>query len=126
MHDLLQKKWFAAMLPALLMAMAAAVTAQLVLQNLFVFLSFDPQFSAIFAQIQEADMSTPVLMLSVISFLFCLPMIKKCRNKTIMAVSSFVFWVLLTVLAVLLTTVNGILFWDVLISLLELMRKGGI
>lgn len=126
MRELLQKKWFVAMIPSLLLAISAVVTAQLLLRNLSLFLTFDPQFSAIFAQIQDARMKTSLWLLVIPSFLYCFAMVRFCRSKVIMAVGSVLFWLVLTAAALLLTMVNGVLFWDVLVSLLGLIQKGGI
>ena len=48
------------------------------------------------------------------------------RRKLALAAGMVVFFLVLTVAAMLLTSVNDILFGDVVVSLLDVLRKGGL
>ena len=110
------------------MTATIALATRLLLSNLYRFLSFDPQFSAIFAQIADAPMQPPLLLLLVLSWLYCLlgdHWATKGRGGKIAAIAvGIVVWLLLLVGSILLTEVNAIRFGDVLFSLLKLLRSG--
>lgn len=117
-----KKEWLRTGFFAALPALSAVLLAQLVLRNLSLFLYFDPEFSAIFAQIRDAALYTPVLLIALAVLLFW--WINK-RKKWI-AVLAVLLWLGIFFAAVLLTKVNGIRFCDVLFSLLDVMKKGGL
>lgn len=107
----------------------AVLCAQILLRNLSALLAFDETFSAIFAQIAIADMKSPVLLVLALSagaatLLHCLWRRKRLRFVT--ALFGALLWLLLFLLSVLLTRVNGIRFCDVLFSLLDVLQKGGL
>ena len=107
----------------------AALCAQLLLRNLSLLLSFDETFSAIFAQIATAAMDAPVLLLLVpaVGAAVLLHRLWQKRSWRVLAVLlGVIVWLLLFLLAVLLTRVNGIRFGDVLFSLLDVLQKGGL
>ena len=112
------------------MTVSLVLVAQVVLRNLYRFLTFDQQFYAIFAQIQSARMRSPVVFLLAATFLFSLLAIRlweRSRGGRIAAVLLGIpVWVLLVAVAVYATTVNDILFGDVLLSLLDVLQKGGL
>ena len=53
------------------MTATLTMATQLLLRNLYRFLSFDEQFSGIFAQISDAPMAVPILAVFVLSPLYC-------------------------------------------------------
>ncbi len=112
------------------MTVSLVLVAQVVLRNLYRFLTFDQQFYSIFAQIQSARMASPVVLLLVAAFLYSLLAVQlwnRSRGGRIAAVLLGVpVWVLLAVVAVYATKVNDILFGDVLMSLLDVLQKGGL
>ena len=129
MQRLLRKDWFAALLTGLAMTATAALAARLLLRHISLFLSFDPMFSGIFAQIRGGKMYTPILLRMALAFAaaFGLRKLGKRRSWRIPAAILWgLLWLVLMILAMLLTRVNGIRFGDVLISLLEILRKGGL
>ena len=128
MKQLLQKTWLAAMLPALALALLAALTGQLLLRNLSLFLSFEPMLQGIFAQLKTAAMWPSVVLLLIAYPLqyWTLWLYRKHQRKALPIAITACCFPLVTVVGMLTTHVNGILFWDVVVSLLELIRKGGL
>lgn len=126
----LRKHWLALGGITGLMTLSLVLVAQLALRNLYRFLTFDQQFFTIFAQIQSARMASPVLLLLVATFLYSLLAVrlwKRSRGGRIAAVLlGILVWVLLAVVTIYATTVNDILFGDVLLSLLDVLQKGGL
>ena len=107
----------------------AVLCAQLLLRNLGPLLSFDGIFSAIFAQIATADMTSPmlpVLVLSAATAILLHRLWQKKRMRFVTALFGVLLWLLLFLLSILLTRVNGIRFCDVLFSLLDVLQKGGL
>lgn len=107
----------------------AVLCARLLLRNLSWLLSFDETFSAIFAQIATAAMDAPIVLLfalaaGVAALLGYLWQKKSRRFAPVLL--GVLAWLVLFVLAVLLTRVNGIRFCDVLFSLLDVLQKGGL
>jgi hypothetical protein len=112
---------------AVLVCLLCSAAAQLLLRNLYRFLSFDQRFPAIFAQIRTAEMLPPAVLLFLSALAVGL-LGALCRNGRV-APGVFVpvavlAALLLPALAVLLTRVNGILFSDVLFSLIRLLSSG--
>lgn len=108
---------------------AAVLCAQVLLRNLSALLSFDETFSAIFAQIATADMTSPALLMAALSV--CMAILlhrlwQKKRLRFVAVLTGALLWLLLFFLTVLLTRVNGIRFCDVLFSLLDVLQKGGL
>jgi len=129
MKRLLRKKWIVALLPATVLTAFAALSAQMLLRNLSLFLSFDPMFSRIFSQLRDGNMDTSVVLLWAVAYSFSLLMVYlwgEKRRKLALAAGMVVFFLALTVAAMLLTSVNDILFGDVVVSLLDVLRKGGL
>lgn len=129
MQRLLRKDWLAALVTGLAMTFAAGLAARLLLRHISLFLSFDAQFSAIFAQIHDAKLVTPVALLMALAFpgAWGLRKLGRCGGWKIPAGIFWVLlWLVLLVLALLLTRVNGIRFWDVVASLLDILQKGGL
>ena len=129
MKQLLRKKWIAALVPAFVLTAAAVILAQLLLRNFSLFLSFDPMFSRIFSQLRYGDMDTKAVLLCAAAYAFSLVMIslrERKRRRLMFAVGMAVFFLVLTVAAMLLTCVNGVLFGDIVVSLLDVLRKGGL
>lgn len=129
MKQLLRKKWVAVLVPAFVLTVLATLSAQLLLRSFSLFLAFDPMFSRIFSQLRHGDMDTKVLLLWVAAYAFSLLMFslqERKQRRLMFAAGMVVFFLVLTVAAMLLTCVNGILFGDIVVSLLDVLRKGGL
>ena len=124
----LKKHGWRCLLFGAIMTATAALASWLLLSNLYRFLTFDPQFHAIFAQISDAPMVPPVLLLLLLSCLYCLLGTRLAAKGTGGRVAAIligiIVWLLLLVGSILLTKVNRILFGDVLFSLLDLLKSG--
>ncbi len=128
MRRFFSKNWIAALVSASVMTLTAAVMARLLLRHISLFLSFDHQFRAIFAQIHDGVLNSPVVLMMAIAFpaAWGLRKLGKCKHWRIPAGILWVLlWLLLLISALLLTRVNGIRFADVLVSLLDVLQKGG-
>lgn len=116
----------------LLAAIAAAsvvLFSQVLLRNLYLLLSSNDQFFAIFAQIRRAPMWPPLLAVLILSSAVSamVTLLWRKRRLRFLAVIAGVFsWLLVLGTTIMLTRVNGIRFGDVLFSLLDLMEKGGL
>lgn len=124
-----QKKWWQIALLAALLAASAAICAQCLLRNLAPLLSFDPTFSAIFAQIQDAPMTSPVLLGLLLAFgaaILLYRLWQKTKMRVLSVILGVSLWLILFLANTLLTRVNGIRFVDVLISLVDVLQKGGL
>ena len=114
----------------IILSVSAWGVAQLLLRNLYRFLTFNPQFYAIFAQLQDARMDSPLLLLLVVAFLYSLLAVWLCGRSRWGCVAAILLgtlvWALLVSVAMYATKVNGILFGDVLVSLLNVLQKGGL
>lgn len=130
MREVLKKYGWHAAIGAAVLTLTASVAAWLLLRHIAVFLTFDPTFEAIFAQLSDADVRPPWLLTLLLSFAYCLPAARsadRSRGRMIGAVVLGVLvWVVLLVVSLLLATVNAILFADVLFSLLDILLKGGL
>lgn len=121
-----RKRLWALCIRAAALAGAGALCACLLLQNLYRFLTFDPTFYDIFAQIRNAVIRPPIVVLTLAAVgISCL--VDRMRSRKILRIFvCILLWLLLALAAVLLTRVNGIRFADVLFSLLDVIRKGGL
>lgn len=119
------KRWLPSSLWAALAALSVMLCAELLLRNLSLFLQFDPQFSAIFAQIAEGRIGVPVGLLAVLAVAFWL-LLRSGRGVLPKVLTGLLLWLLGFAAVLLLTRVNGIRFCDVLFSLLDVMKKGGL
>ncbi len=108
---------------AALLSLAVSMTARLLLRNLSLFLAADEQFAAIFSQLRTADIGTPILLLYALSLAYCFPA-AKLKRRFAVVIGLLVFMILL-LLALYASSVNGILFGDVLLSLIDVIGKGG-
>lgn len=111
-----------------LAVLSALICARLLLRNLSLFLQFDPYFAAIFAQILDARLQTPtmlILLQFVVLFLLCRIGMKQ-KKKIVAIICGVLHWFVTFVAVLLLTKVNDIRFCDVLFSLLDVMAKGGL
>ncbi len=110
---------------AVFFAGIAILISQLILRNLWRFLSFDEVFSSIFRQITHAAMHSPVLLTAAVSLLLSYISLKLWRKRRILSILCTIFMMLpLLIITLLLTSVNGIFFLDVLRSLLPLLESG--
>lgn len=128
MRRFLRKNWGAALVSAAAMTLTATVAARLLLRHISLFLSFDHQFCAIFAQIYDSTLTSPVLLLMAMAFpaAWGLRKLGECKPWRIpVGILWVLLWLILLISALLLTRVNGIRFGDVLVSLLNILRKGG-
>lgn len=127
MKKVLTSPWCIALGAAAASALTLILAAQLLLRNIAAFLSSEPQLQAIFAQIRTAQMSSPVLLTGLLSFLYWFAVCKFCKknvSRVFAILGGLLLWLLLWIVSVALTRVNGILFWDVLTSLLDAAQKG--
>lgn len=106
--------------------LTAVLCARVLLRCLSFLLLFDPQFSAIFAQIAGAEMKTPLLFMLAAVLVYLLLSKLGTRYERWALAGRIALWPVLTAAALLLTRVNGIRFCDVLFSLLDVLRKGGL
>lgn len=124
------RPWLRRGIAAAGMVLSAVAVAQLLLRQLSRFLAFSPQFAAIFAQLRHARMYTPWLLATAVALLFCLgadTLRKRSRLAFGAAVAGgAVLWLGMILAAVLYTFVNGMLFGDILFSLLDVLGKGGL
>lgn len=106
-----------------------AVAAQLLLRNIYLFLPEDTAFPAIFAQIRTAGMYTPVIpfLLAgyIVSLLLC-RVLKAGFGWLAAVVLLPMILVAFVSCGVFFTKVNDIRFGDILLSLLEMLEKGGL
>ena len=126
MEKWLQKKCIAAAIPAFLLGAGGAVAAQLLMRNLWAFLSFDPQFQQIFAQLATARIRAPGFLLALIAYPFVYLLLRFCRDRRVMAGLGILLWLILSVIGALVSKVNDVLFLDVLCSLLDVLARGGL
>ncbi|MBQ2756399.1 MAG: hypothetical protein IJF27_06970 [Oscillospiraceae bacterium] len=107
----------------------AAAGSQLLLRNISEFMGFDKTFQGIFAQIKDAQMHSPVLIaagLSCVFWFWSLKSEKLSQKKWLLVLLGVAVAAVVMLISFFLTTVNGILFWDVLISLIKVFSKGGL
>ena len=125
-----QKCWWRWLLFGAVMTSTIALASWLILSNLYRFLSFNPQFGDIFAQIADAPMVPPILPVLILSCLYCLLgsrlAIKGTGGRLTTVLVGIPVWLLLLIGSILLTKVNHILFGDVLFSLIDLLRSGAL
>lgn len=124
-----KKELHTGILLAAIVAVSVVLLSQVLLRNLFLLLSFDDQFFAIFAQIRRAPMWPPVLTVLILSSAASamVTLLWRKRRLRFLAVIAGVFsWLLVLGTTIMLTRVNGIRFGNVLFSLLDLMEKGGL
>ena len=107
------------------LTLAASVTARLLLRNVafFLYLAAEEQFAAIFSQLRSADIRPPIILLYILSLVYCFAAAKLKRGTVIL--TGLLVFILLLAIALLAASVNGILFGDVLISLIDVISKGG-
>lgn len=106
--------------------LTAVLCARLLLRGLSFLLFFDPQFSAIFAQIAEAEMRTPLILVLLAVLVYLLLSKLGTQNARRALAGRVLLWPILMGATMLLTRVNGIRFCDVLFSLLDVLQKGGL
>ena len=112
-----------------LTVITAVMGSQLLLRNVSEFMGFDKTFQGIFAQIKDAQMQSPVLIAAVpvCVFWFCtLKSEKLYQKKWLLALLAVAVTAVIMMISIFLTKVNGILFWDVFISLIKVFSKGGL
>lgn len=129
MEKAINRTWILAVIVAAVMAIFASVAAKLLIRNIWIFLDSEPQFQQIFAQIRHGSYDTPAWLILLLAGGFAYPVCKYCRKWYAIALAvlgGILVWVLLMAIAMLTTKVNGILFGDVLFSLLEVLSKGGL
>lgn len=124
-EKLLKKHWQAALLLAAVIGVTSMLMARLLIRHLYIFLSAEPQFSAIFAQLRTASMGTPLWLLAP-AYAVSYPAVKLrrvCAPASV--ILCVVLWLALLLGALYFTAVNGVLFGDVVVSLLDVLQKGG-
>ena len=106
-----------------------AVAAQMLLRNLYLLLPADSAFPAIFAQIQSAGMYTPVIPFLAAGYLGSLLLCRIWKARFGWVVAVVLIPMILAILiacGVFFTRVNDVRFGDILLSLLEMLEKGGL
>lgn len=130
MRNTLKTYGWRAAIGAVVLTVTVSVAAWLLLRHLSVFLAFDPTFEAIFAQLSDATVQPPWLLVWLLAFAYCLPAARfadHSRSRSVgMVMLGLIVWAVLLIVALLLSTVNAILFADVLFSLLDILMKGGL
>lgn len=128
MKQLQKNPCFAALLPAVAIALLAGLAGQLLPRHLSLFLSFDPQFAAIFSQLRQGKMVSDFVVLGLLAYLLSLLMtlLRRKLGRLLPAALAVVCFPLLCLLSALTTRVNGVLFWDIVVSLLDVLEKGGL
>lgn len=105
-------------------------TSQIFLRNFYQVISFDEKFSAIFKQISDAEMSSPVIAVITLSFVYGLVEMKfgyRSPGGRILTITIFPFaWIILGIFSVCFTKINDILVLDIVISLLPVLWNGGL
>lgn len=127
MKQRLQNKCLRVLLMTAMLGVSAMGAAALFVRYIYVFLASEPAFCAIFSQLRTAQLRGP-FWLFVPTAALCAWMLRLYQNgKRLGAVLLGIgCWMLLLLCAVFFMRVNGILFGDVLISLLEVLQKGGL
>ena len=127
MKQRLQNKCLRVLLMTAMLGVSAMGAAALFVRYIYVFLASEPAFCAIFSQLRTAQLRGP-FWLCVPTAALCIWMLRLYQNgKRLGAVLLGTgCWMLLLLCAVFFMRVNGILFGDVLISLLEVLQKGGL
>ncbi len=129
-REVLRRYGWRAAIGAVVLTLTASAAAWLLLRHIAVFLTFDPMFEAIFAQLSDADVRPPWLLTLLLSFAYCLPAARwsdRSRGCLIGACALGVLvWAVLLAVSLLLASVNAVMFADVLFSLLDILLKGGL
>lgn len=103
--------------------------AQFLIRNLYQFLPQESVFPAIFAQLQAASIHTPVFFFLIPAYLCCLGGVLLWRKKLWripVVLGGVVLIGLFSALCAYFSTVNGVRFGDILLSLLNVLEKGGL
>ena len=127
MKNAWKKPWFCALVLAMAVSFTVALAAQLLLRNLWAFLESEPQMQAIFAQISDANMTSPIWLLLILSFaylFFVLHVCKRRLSRVLAGLLGVLVLLILLCICLLLTRVNGIRFCDILVSLFNAAQKG--
>ena len=112
------------LLRAAVFTAVVSAAADLLLRNVSLFLPQGGQLAAIFSQLRHAEIRPPVLLLFPLSFAYCF-LTARWKRPAAVIVGLFAAVALLA-LGLYAASVNGILFGDVLRSLLDALRKGGL
>ncbi len=107
----------------------ASITTQLILRNIYMFLAFDEHFFKIFKQLSTANMHTPVLLITLISYIFAWVFFAIRKRESIRAKIFSIAIIILSLpltltISLYFTKVNDILFSDVVRSLIPLLESG--
>lgn len=127
MPERTRREWIAVSVTSVLLWALAQLIAGCLIRNLYCFLDSEPQFQAIFAQIQNAKLSCPVWLL-IPQVLVCVLAGKLWRGGRKWGAGGVLLlgWLLILICALYFTGVNGILFGDVVVSLVQVLMKGGL
>ncbi len=108
------------------------VSGQLFLRNFYRLLEFDENFCGIFKQISlsEVTMVSPLLTVTIAVLLSCFAICSLWQGgafkKTAAIILTALLALLITVLSVMLTRVNGVMFVDVVRTLVPLLTSGAL
>lgn len=127
MKQRLQNHYLRVLLMTAALGGSAMGVAALFVRHIHVFLASVPAFQAIFAQLRTAQLHGPFWLFlpaaGLCAWLLWLDQNGKRLDAVLLGVGC---WMLLLLCAVFFMRVNGILFGDVLVSLLEVLKKGGL
>lgn len=127
MKQRLQNHYLRVLLMTAALGGSAMGAAALFVRHVHVFLASVPAFQAIFAQLRTAQLHGPFWLLlpavGLCAWLLWLDQNGKRLGAVLLGVGC---WLLLLLCAVFFMRVNGILFGDVLVSLLQILQKGGL
>ncbi len=129
-----QKRLFKALwkyiFAATVSALVFSVAGRVFLREFYRLISFEPQFSDIFRQINTAEMRSPVFLLWIASAGCLFLLAKLWRKNTFVKVLAIVLAVIVTLVmmfvSIWFTRVNEVMFGDVVISLIPLLESGAI
>lgn len=123
------KKWASAAVYAALLCLSTSMLAQFLIRNLYQLLPQDSVFPAIFAQLRAATIHTPVFFFLIPAYLCCLAGVQLWHKRAWripVVLGGVVLAVLFCALCAFFSTVNGVRFGDILLSLLNVLEKGGL
>ncbi|MBR7143284.1 MAG: hypothetical protein IKD06_07100 [Clostridia bacterium] len=109
--------WGRALLWGALLTLSVSAAIRLLVGNLYRLVSFSPELEQAFAQLKEARVRPPLLLLLALSFLFCFwasARVSRGRGRGLPVWLGLLLWPVLFVGGLLLSFVNRVLFADMI------------